>query len=110
MNSHKLDRMIGMAMRAGRLDIGEGRVQERIRRGQSRLVILAGDAGENTGKKFKNMCRYRSLPLISIGDRAVLGQWIGRPFVVVISVSDAGFAEQILALYAEACGHAERND
>ena len=45
MNSHKLDRMIGMAMRAGRLDIGEGRVQERIRRGQSRLVILAGDAG-----------------------------------------------------------------
>ncbi|MEG1880301.1 MAG: ribosomal L7Ae/L30e/S12e/Gadd45 family protein, partial [Oscillospiraceae bacterium] len=74
------------------------RAEDRIRSGESFLVILSSDASANTKKKFNNMCNFRELPLIELWDRNVLGHCIGREFAVVISVADEGFAKQIIAL------------
>lgn len=98
MGNNRLCGLIGLAMKAGKLDVGEGRAEDGIRKGGSQLVILSDDASDNTRKKFTNMCQYREIPLVQLWDRTQLGSCIGRDFAVVISVTDPGFANRILAL------------
>ena len=98
MEKHRLCGLIGLAQRAGKIQAGEGRAEDGIRRGESRLVILSEDASENTRKKFSNLCQYREVPLIRLWDRQTLGGCIGRDFAVVVSVTDPGFANRIIAL------------
>lgn len=43
---------LGMAMRAGKLVTGDDTVLKSIRQGKAHLVIVAGDASDNTKKNF----------------------------------------------------------
>ena len=99
--NNKIYGFLGLAMRAGKLDTGEQRVRDRIKSGKALLVIIAEDASENTKKKITDMCSYREIKLITLNDRYKLGECIGKEFAVVLSVSDKGFAKQILKLYEE---------
>lgn len=44
---------LGLATRAGKLISGEEIVLKAIRSGEAKLVLLAGDASDNTRKKFQ---------------------------------------------------------
>lgn len=96
--SQKFCGMLSIAMKAGRLEVGEARVTEATRSGRTHLVILAADASENTKKKFKNMTDFRSLPLIVAETKESLGRIVGREFAVVIAVADKGFADGLIGL------------
>lgn len=95
----KVKGMLSLAMKAGRLQTGEGRAEDTIRGGRAHLIILSDDASANTQKKFRNMGDFRSVPVISLCDRFELGATIGRKFAVIIAVSDEGFANSILNAY-----------
>ena len=96
MSDEKLLRFIGLAMKAGKLMLGDGRAVESIRAGKAKLVLISKDASDNTKKKYRNMCEYRNLKLFS--DRNEFGQCIGRDFAVVAAVEDDGFAKRIVEL------------
>lgn len=88
----KLMSQLGLAQRAGKLVTGDEIVLKAIRGSQAQLVIVAGDASENTKKKFRDKCKSYSIPLAIGFDRDRLGGSIGKPERVVLAVLDGGFA------------------
>ena len=54
-NEKRLLSYLGLAKRAGKVASGEFQTEEAIRKGKAELVLVAGDASDNTKKKFRNM-------------------------------------------------------
>lgn len=86
---------LGLAMKAGNVVSGEFMTENAIRDGRARLVIVAGDASENTKKKFRNSCSYYHVPYACFGDKDVLGKAIGKEFRASLAVLDGGLAQSI---------------
>ncbi|PWW06439.1 ribosomal protein L7Ae-like RNA K-turn-binding protein [Paenibacillus cellulosilyticus] len=87
---------LGMAMRAGKLVTGDDTVLKSIRQGKAHLVIVAGDASDNTKKKYRDKCGYYNVKLAEAFDRVELGKAIGKEARVLVAVTDAGFARMIV--------------
>ena len=70
--------MLGIAMRAGVLTLGEEGVLKAISSGKAAFVLLDEEASANTKKMFANSCAHYGVRLIALqGGR--LGQAIGKP-------------------------------
>ncbi|GGD68005.1 50S ribosomal protein L7ae [Paenibacillus nasutitermitis] len=93
---HKALSTLGMAMRAGKVISGDEIVLKAVRQGKAKLVIVAGDASENTKKKFQDKCGTYNVKLVEIFDRITLGESIGKPERVIIAVTEAGFSKIII--------------
>lgn len=83
---------LGMAMRAGKLATGDEIVLKAVRANKAKLVIIAGDASDNTKKKFRDKCTSYDVPLMEVYDRVSLGRAIGKAERVVLAVTDVQFA------------------
>lgn len=86
---------IGMAMRAGKLITGDELVLKAVRGGKASLVLIAGDASDNTKKKFRDKCGTYGVPMAVAYDRQRLGQAIGKAERVVMAVTDGPFGQMI---------------
>lgn len=86
---------LGMAMRAGKLITGDEIVLKAVRQKQVHLVIVAGDASDNTKKKFRDKCSTYGIQLAEAFDREQLGKAIGKLERVVLAVTDAQFGKMI---------------
>lgn len=82
-------------MRAGKLATGEETVLKAIRGGEAKLVVLAQDASENTGKKLADKCASYGVPMVVGFTRYELGWAVGKPERVMFAVTDQGFADMI---------------
>ena len=72
----------------------ESSVQKRkSKTGRAALVIVAGDASENTKKKFRDMCEFYKVPIYFYGDKDTLGHAMGKEFRASLAILDEGFAE-----------------
>ena len=89
---------MGLAARAGRIESGEFSTEKAVKSGKAHVVFIAGDASENTRKKFFNMCEYYKVPVFELADREQLGHIIGRQFRASLAVTDAKLAAAILSL------------
>ncbi len=96
--NEKFWRILGMACRAGRLVFGTEAVARGIRDSKVVLAILSEDAGPNTKDKIGRLSVHYEVPLITAGDREILGHWTGRETRVVIGVVDRGFASRLSEL------------
>lgn len=96
--------MLGLAARAGRLNVGSDAVLASIRAGKARLVLLATDAGSNSEKKFRDKCAFYHIPLAQVFDRDQMGRACGRSHSVAVAVTDPGFAVKIAGLVGEFSG------
>lgn len=95
MTTNKTLQRLGLAMRAGKVVTGDEIVLKAIRSSEAKMVILAGDASDNTKKKFRDKCGTYKIPLVIGFDRESLGTSVGKPERVVLAVTDQGFAELI---------------
>ncbi|MFC3746336.1 L7Ae/L30e/S12e/Gadd45 family ribosomal protein [Paenibacillus sp. GCM10012306] len=86
---------LGLAMRAGKLVTGDEIVLKAVRSSEAKLVVVAGDASENTKKKFRDKCGTYDIPLVIAFHRDILGASIGKDQRVVLAITDKGFAEMI---------------
>ncbi len=89
--------MLGLAMRAGNLALGEGKASDVVRDGKCELLLLVTDAGPNTEKRFLNMAQFYQVLVLRPCGREELSGAIGKP-AVVVAVTDNGFAKQLQAL------------
>ena len=96
MMKHKALSLLGMAMRAGKLVTGDETVLKSVQQGKAKLVIAAGDASDNTKKKFRDKCATYNVKLVEAFDRITIGDAIGKSERVLIAVTDAGFSESII--------------
>ena len=87
--------MVGLATKAGKTKSGEFQTENAVKDGTAQLVIVAGDASDNTKKKFQNMCDFYKVPIYFYGDKDTLGHAMGKEFRASLVVLDEGFAKGI---------------
>ena len=83
MNISKELSLLGLAAKAGRVVSGEFATEKAVKAGKARLVLVAGDASDNSKKKFSDMCAYYKVPIYSGGNKGGVGRchWKGLPRV-----------------------------
>ena len=95
MTGNKVLSLIGLATKAGKTASGEFLTEREVKSGKAALVIVAGDASENTKKKFRNICDYYKVPIYFYEDKDTLGHAMGKQFRASLAVLDEGFAKGI---------------
>ena len=95
MNQNKILSLIGLATKAGRTVSGEFSTEKEVKTGRAALVIVAGDASENTKKKFRDMCEFYEVPIYFYKDKDTLGHAMGKQFRASLAILDEGFAKGI---------------
>ncbi len=91
-------RILGLAVRAGQVVSGADGVSHSIRRKKAKLVMVAGDAAENTVEKVTRFCRMGDVPFRRFGTASEIGHWTGHPIRAAAAVLDQGFADRISSL------------
>ncbi len=86
-------RLIGMAKKAGRLEIGEEPVGASARARKARLILLAGDAAANTARRAAHFGQVGNVLTLTVPcTKAELGMTVGRTSCAMLAFTDAGFA------------------
>ncbi|MDQ0350664.1 ribosomal protein L7Ae-like RNA K-turn-binding protein [Alkalibacillus filiformis] len=99
--SHNYLNLLGLAFRARKLTLGEEAIIDAIRSQQAHLVIIAGDASQNTTKKLTDKCCSYDVPFRIVDDRNTLSQAIGKQGRVAIAINDEGFSNKFMQLLPE---------
>lgn len=92
----KILSMFGLAARAGRIASGEFQTETAVKSGTAYLVIVAGDASENTKKLFHDKCSFYKVPVATLGTKEELGHSIGKEFRASLAILDEGFANAVM--------------
>ena len=96
MSQSKALSLVSLATKAGKTFSGEFCTEKEVKSGKAVLVIVAGDASDNTKKKFQNMCDFYKVPIYFYKDKDTLGHAMGKEFRASLAVLDAGFAKGIM--------------
>lgn len=85
--------LLGLALRASRLAVGDDPVHDLISAHHARAVFIASDAGAGIVKKIKYRTTEAGVPLLVLPEtKAALGRALGRASCAVCATSDIGFA------------------
>lgn len=88
--------LLGLAKKAGRLEIGEEPVGAACRSRQARLVLLAADAAPNTRRRAAHFGEAGNvLWLETPFDKGQLGFILGRSSCAMLALTDAGFSAAV---------------
>ena len=95
MKTDKVLSMLGLAAKAGNIASGEFSTEKSVKEGKAYLVIVAGDASDNTKKHFRDMTTFYEVPMFIYSEKETLGHAIGKEFRASLSVNNEGFAKSI---------------
>lgn len=95
MRADKVLSMLGIAAKSGSIASGEFSTEKAVKEGKAYLVIVAGDASENTKKSFRNMTDFYEVPMYVYADKEVLGHCIGKEFRASLAVTNEGLAKSV---------------
>jgi ribosomal protein L7Ae-like RNA K-turn-binding protein len=87
--------LLGLARRAGAVAPGTDQARRAVRRGEARLILMAGDASSVQLDKIRSALRNRPIPQGFLGDRATLGAAVGRGPISALAVTSASLAERL---------------
>lgn len=109
MNGGRALSLLGLALRGGRLAVGEEPAALAAKAGQARLLLLASDAAGNTLRRAEHLAREgHCLWLILPFTKAELGSALGRGSAAIAALTDLGLAaavtERLAALDPERYG------
>ena len=93
MSQSKVLSLISLATKAGKTVSGEFCTEKEVKSGRAAAVVVAGDASENTKKKFRNMCDFYKVPVYFYADKDALGHAMGKEFRASLAILDEGFAK-----------------
>lgn len=96
--------LLGLAVRARQVALGNEAVLSSIRSQTAKLVFLAADAGANTGKKYRDKCAFYHIAMNDRMTRDELGRACGRSQMVIVAVTDPGFATKLTEYFGETSG------
>ena len=86
----------GLARRSNNIVSGEFATEKAIKTGTARLVIVAGDASDNTKKKFTDKCSFYEVPIAFYSDKESIGHSLGYELRTSVAVTDEGFAKSLM--------------
>lgn len=88
--------LLGFAQKAGKLVAGEDTVHLALKKRKVKLLIVAGDASNNTKDRATQWKASFGIELLETLDKETLSQAIGKSNRALIGVTDQGFATQLL--------------
>ncbi len=102
--NRRLMNLLGIARKAGKLELGSEAVKESVRRHRAKLVLLSCDLSQRTVRSIRETAEMAGVPVgvLSVGmdeAEASLGKRAGA-----IAVNDTGFAKALVKLGAEERG------
>lgn len=94
--------LLGLALRGGRLVMGEEPVEGVARARDARVLLLASDAADNTRRRIEHFadegqCMWLRVPFT----KEELGRALGRTSVAVAAITDIGLAAAVARRLAE---------
>jgi ribosomal protein L7Ae-like RNA K-turn-binding protein len=88
--------LIGIAKKAGKLEVGEEPVGSAARGKNARLLLVAKDAAPATVRRTAHFAEAGSCLMLSLpADKAALGSAVGRSSCAMVAVTDIGLADAI---------------
>lgn len=96
MSGNNILSLLGLALRGGRLAVGEEPAALAAKAKQARLLLIASDAAGNTLRRAEHLaeeghCLYLSLPFT----KAELGGALGRGSAAIAALTDIGLAAAV---------------
>lgn len=89
--------LLGLARKAGRLELGEEPVGAACRARQAKLVLVAGDAAANSCRRAAHFGEAGNVLWLSLPQtKEELGSALGRNSVAMLAVTDIGFAAALV--------------
>jgi len=91
----KFYQILGLCRRAGKLVSGAWAVEDSIRRGKSKLVIVSNDASEATKEKILKLCKDGRVDVVIFGSKERLGNCIGQSNRAIVAITSNRFRDMI---------------
>lgn len=89
----RLKGMLGLAAKAGALNIGTNNTLAAIKAGKAIMVLLAADASDNTSKQIKDKSQFRGVELHILPlSMSEFGSAIGKGDCAAAAITDKNFA------------------
>lgn len=96
MTEHILS-MLGLALKAGRVEVGEEPVGAAARTKKARVIFVAQDAAPSSVRRAQSFARTGSTLCVTLpAGKDTLGRSLGRTSVAMCAVTDIGFAESLV--------------
>ena len=96
-NKQKALNLLGLALRARKLESGSPTVLDAVRKQRAKLVIIAEDASPNTKKQFLNKCDFYNIPSYIMFSKDEITRAVGKERTVC-AFTDNGFAQSFKKL------------
>lgn len=96
----KILSLFSLSAKAGKIKSGEVAVENAVKEGKALLVVVAGDASDNTKKKYRNMCTYYHTPIHTYATKESIAKSIGKEYTAAVAVCDEGFAKGLMKQFA----------
>ena len=98
----KLLNLIGLAKKAGKLEVGEEPAGAAARSKHARLILIASDAADNTRRRALHFGEAGECICLEIPPtKEDLGRALGRTSCALLALTDIGFAEAVAKKLAE---------
>ena len=94
--TRKTRSMLSLSQRAGKLSAGERGCEMALQSGEAALIIIAGDASDNTKKKFMQKAFHYEVKCLELGTKEDIGSAIGKDGAAVVAMKDLNMAEQVM--------------
>ena len=94
--------LVGLAKKAGKLEVGEEPVGGAARAGQAKLIIVASDAAENTSRRASHFADAGHVKWLQVPfSKAELGGALGRSTCAMAAFTDSGLAASLVSKLAQ---------
>lgn len=88
--------LLGIARKAGRVEVGEEPVGAAARARQAKLILVAGDAAENSVRRAGHFAQAGQTPWLRVPySKAELGGAVGRSSCAMLALTDIGLASAL---------------
>lgn len=97
----KIATMLGFAMRAGNIDVGEVMCKKGLQTGKISLLLIASDISQETGERMRSLCKEVEVKYIDTYGRTELSEVIGKGNKTLIGVTSKKFSREIITLFEQ---------
>ena len=94
----RIRNLLGMAQRARKVVSGAFAVEQAVKDGTAKLLLLASDAEEKSVKAYKEMAEKYCIPWVTVLRKDSMGACMGKEYRAVAALLDDGFSNSLRKL------------
>lgn len=95
MGKGRVEDLLSMAQRAGKVASGDFAVQKALSAGLSKLLLVATDVSVETKEKYGRLAAQHGVKLVECLTKDALGHCLGKEYRAVAALLDRGFSEAL---------------